>query len=428
MSDSLRILVLLNKEWTDESAAGNTYSNWFCGMENTKFYAIYRRNAAPKNNCCEEYFTVTPNSILKNFFSKEKIGKRFNIKDIKVNPNKGRENGKFEKIIISAAHKLKFSFLKSLSDGLYSAKNWDNKKFRQFLAEADPDIIFATVTSSRPSLMIAEKIKQYCKKAKLVGFIADDVYGISKSGKKRNTVMRYIDLCDRLYGASDLLCEEYGKIFRREIIPLYKGCIYNSEPLDAERKNNIDIIYAGNMFYGRDETLIMLAKSIEKFNKSSKARKFHLNIYCNSSVPEKTVKSLNIDGCSHFYGLKPYEEIKRIMDKSDMVLHVESFKESEIKKVRYSFSTKIIDCLQSKSVFMVIGPKGIASVEYARKIPGVVTVDSPDGIYASLCELAEKDLHESANLTLEFSQENHNLSQIQTKLRNDFILLGENNG
>ncbi len=45
-------------------------------------------------------------------------------------------------------------------------------------------------------------------------------------------------------------------------------------------------------------------------------------------------------------GPRSYDEIKHIMHEADVVLHVESFDEKSIETVKYSFSTKIIDCLQ----------------------------------------------------------------------------------
>lgn len=66
-------------------------------------------------------------------------------------------------------------------------------------------------------------------------------------------------------------------------------------------------------------------------------------------------------------GPRSYDEIKHIMHEADVVLHVESFDEKSIETVKYSFSTKIIDCLQSGSQILGVGPSGIASIEYLKK-------------------------------------------------------------
>ena len=73
----MHILVITNIEWSDENAFGNTISNWFEGTENIRFSCIYQRNDLPNNNVCHRYYRITPFSILRNFFSKEKIGIEF---------------------------------------------------------------------------------------------------------------------------------------------------------------------------------------------------------------------------------------------------------------------------------------------------------------------------------------------------------------
>jgi len=52
--------------------------------------------------------------------------------------------------------------------------------------------------------------------------------------------------------------------------------------------------------------------------------------------------------------------------------------------------------MQSGSAMMVIGPKGIASVEYPRKIDGVFVVDDLSLIRKTLCEIV-KNPHQIVN-------------------------------
>lgn len=63
-----------------------------------------------------------------------------------------------------------------------------------------------------------------------------------------------------------------------------------------------------------------------------------------------------------------YEKMKKLMNQSDIVLLVESFNQDNISDVQYSFSTKIIDCLQSGCGVMAIGPQNISAIEYLRTV------------------------------------------------------------
>ena len=65
--------------WDNTNATGNTLSNFFDGevWKNDKFHNIYMRNALPNNSVCKDYYRLTLNDMLKNFFVNEKIGNKF---------------------------------------------------------------------------------------------------------------------------------------------------------------------------------------------------------------------------------------------------------------------------------------------------------------------------------------------------------------
>ena len=258
---------------------------------------------------------------------------------------------------------------RSLMDILYCIPVWQNKKYQNFISDANPDIVFLFAIGES---FIYRNVRYLRKKtrAKIILSVEDDVYG---AAVKKHSLLSWIEAkrlkimfedADKLYGASQMLCEKYSQLFNSTFSPIYKGCVFNS-PRD-EVNNPITIVYAGNLLYGRLETMALLSEAIRKINKYG--IKIQLMVYSGTKINEEELSIIN-DGVSVIFGgLKPYDEIKSIMYRSDITLHVESFEPSMIDLVRYSFSTKIIDCLQS-GIQHVIGPSHIASVEYARTIP-----------------------------------------------------------
>ena len=87
---------------------------------------------------------------------------------------------------------------------------------------------------------------------------------------------------------------------------------------------------------------------------------------------------------THYKGRQDYSFIKEQLAQADIVLHVESFENSQILKTKYSFSTKIIDGLQSGSVLLAIGPKEVASIRYIQKIPGTYVISDIEKINQEL--------------------------------------------
>ena len=100
---------------------------------------------------------------------------------------------------------------------------------------------------------------------------------------------------------------------------------------------------------------------------------------------------------------------------------MESFEEKQKDTVRYSFSTKIIDCLQSGAQVLGIGPAGIASMEYLKKVDGAVVVDQHNLIEKAVAELSQTSkLLENAGKTRQYALQNHEEQAVQEKLRREF--------
>lgn len=420
----MNILVYTRSAWDDRNAVGNTYSNWFDGecWGNDVFYDFYMRSAKPDNNVCKNYYRVTVNDLIKNFFNKEKIGKQFVYEKSTEENSQTVCSNVSENKMINFLHDNSSNILYTLMERLCYHGSWINKRFINYLKEINPDIFFATAADNGMLFKMIQAVKQYTN-AKIILFIADDVYGkyCSLPFYRRRLLKRnfcgIINHADYLYGASEVLCREYKKIFNRDINVLYKGCTFINKNLKKD-DNIIKMVYAGNMYRGRDDVLNLLGENLLRVKKYGLNAR--LDIYSNAEKSKELLAKIEKKDISFFRGSHPYEEIKKIFSEADIVLHVESFEQKNIDTVRYSFSTKIIDCLQSGSVLMVIGPKGIASVEYARTIPGAIVIDDLDNLERELLKLKDFDFDSAAESIRKFAIEKHDIHNVQENLRKDF--------
>ena len=150
-----------------------------------------------------------------------------------------------------------------------------------------------------------------------------------------------------------------------------------------------------------------------------------MDIYTTTQVDEDIRNRLNVEGVSSLNSPKPYEEIQMIMSGSDIVLHVESFDKEQIEYVHYSFSTKITDCLQSGAMVLAIGPDSIASIEYLKKIPGVVVVTDLRSLSAiiSNCVNNVQTISRNAIQTYEYARLELSIDKVRNRLQKDFTEL-----
>ena len=421
-------ILVISDLWDDQNAEGNTYSNWFFGKEwqDDIFSNFFWRAQQPQNHVCQDYYRVTEIELLRKIFTPCKIGEHFLYCDQSETGICQNNSGSREKKMIAWLHKHPFHVIYAVKEFLQRNVNWRNRRFIQYLEKFNPSIVFGTAGGVGVLPAFVYCIRKHTN-AKIVLYLSDD--WISRYEKypwyrRRILIRNYvwgIQHADKLYGATELLCQEYGRKYNVEITPLYKGCQLSEIP----QSNNevVKLVYAGNLFYGRDETLVAFAAALKKCNET--VPRAMLEIYTGTPVSDELRKKLDIPGASQIMGQRPYEEIKEILNTADIVLHVESFQQEQIDYVHYSFSTKIIDCLQSGSVTMAIGPAGIASVEYIRNIPGTVVVDDLQKIPDMLGELLEKRdrFPEMTRQSREFAKKNHDIQSVRENLRADFEAL-----
>lgn len=423
----MKIIVVSKVEWDDQNSSGNTFSNFFEGWKECDFMHVYAREPRPINNSCKKYFKIPVFSILKNFFFPWKIGEFFCLEgenDSRLS-KKNKHDGA-EKKLIALSKRKNVWWMYLLDDFLYSTGIWKNRKYKRAIKDFNPDIVFYEVRSEACIYQNIRYLKENTK-AKVVGFIMDDVYGTYE--KKHNLYgqilksrfKHFTKITDKMYGISHKMCEVYGKRFCIPMSVLHKGC--DITEVRSVVNTPIIINYAGNLGYGRYKSLAILAQAIKKIN--SENRKLELQIYTGTTITQDISDLLNVEGASKIYGRASYEDIKHIQRNSDIVLHVESFSPEQIEIVRFSFSTKITDCLQSGAVMMVIGPKGISPTEEPKKIPGSIVISDLNEIESTLRLLVnnKEDLLCRAAATNSYARRHFDLKVVRDNLKNDFVTL-----
>ncbi|MBR5283898.1 MAG: hypothetical protein IKU27_02455, partial [Clostridia bacterium] len=221
----------------------------------------------------------------------------------------------------------------------------------------------------------------------------DDEYtGLAKSGSEKeiDNLAYILQKSAVVFGCSEEICQYYNSIFGCKATPLYKGCDLSS-PIKTKVNDPIRIVYAGNLLYGRMEILLKVAEALEAYGRNGRAVRFE--IYSNTPLSAEEEARFARCSCTEYMGRRDYEVIKRRLEEADIVLHAESFEEEQILKTKYSFSTKIIDCLQSGSVLLGIGPAEIASIGYIGRIPGACVIDDLRQLEARLSSFLDDAEH-----------------------------------
>lgn len=366
----MRVLILTVNAWNNTNSTGNTISNLFSKLSSIDDVAnIFCRNEVINNTICKRYFKITENDILRNVFSPQKCGcivdyDRNSQQIVGSNLLDKNKKGDF-------LRRYRPTSLLFFREFIWGIDVWKNKKLDNFLKEFAPDVIYMHGHSN----LYMHRLLDYCAKktgAKIVLFWGDDMYsrksqaplGYLYESFLRKRYCKSIKKSSLLFGGSLKLCDEYSEIFGMKFIPFFKECKQLCYDENKTISNPISIVYAGNLLFGREQMLVNLVKDIAKVNTKELNRQLLLKIYSNTSPSEESLVVLDDKKNSCFMGCKPYKEVCEEMDKSDLVLFIESFEKKCIKSTRLSFSTKIIDCMQSTAGIIAIGPQEIASMDY----------------------------------------------------------------
>lgn len=388
----MRILVITLNAWNDTGSTGNTISNVFAGAEGVQFANLYCRDESINNKLCNNYYRITENQIIQGLLGKG-VGTPFHL-DMPVQSQNQSFNPLSNGGLGNFLRKYRPSSLMLARELIWALPLWKNKVLNAWLTDFGPDVIYMHGHAN----IYMHRIMEYCAKvtgAKVVMFYGDDMYGRKLFAPigylyetlYRRRLRRSVALASLLFGGSIKLCDEYAAIFGKKFVPMFKQCDLSGLRGKKHLNSPLTIVYAGNLLFGREKAMCELVEVIKRVNNQLTGNQLKLVIYSNT-LPGKNSMSLLDDKVNSIYiGCKPYSEVCAAMNEADMSLFLESFENDNIKKTRLSFSTKIIDCMQSDSAMLAIGPSEIASMEYIRNNQLGLTATSMEEAYMVLCSI-----------------------------------------
>lgn len=425
----MKILVLSSTPWSNDNSFGNTFSNIFEGIDDIEVANISCRPGLPTSCVVKRYFQITEKSLIKNLIKKSfPTGIETKVDDNKIDKSfseniKAREFGS----------KKRWQILFWMRDLIWKLGRWKSQALIDFIEDFKPDVIFQPVYFSSYLNDIVDFIKKYTN-VPMVGYVSDDCYTLKQFSLsplywidrlyKRRKVKRTIEQCEILYVISDVQKEEYEKIFTPPCKILTKCADFSDDkkPEFKAPENILKIVYAGNISKGRYEILSELAKSIEEINQDSK--KIQMDIYTLTPLKDKQKKVLSTDSV-HLHPPVSYDEIREIQKNSDILLHCEGFSLKEKLAVHQSFSTKIVDYLETNRCILAIGDDYCASIRYFIDKDCGATATNKNEIKPCLLDLCNNHdlLKQYADKAWETGKKNHSHIKTKQMVKDDLFFL-----
>ena len=209
--------------------------------------------------------------------------------------------------------------------------------------------------------------------------------------------------CERDFGANMKILRKNGQ--------------FESQYLKKTVNSPIRLVYAGGIYLDRWKTLKVLADAIRAINVDGV--KMVLDIYTNNLLNDKMQQAINDGVSSRVHKAVSMVELMEIYHHSDVALHVEAFDVTNRHIVRMSFSTKIIDCMDSGCAVMAICDEKQAGGAYLRRNGCAICINN-------LSEVAHvlKDILENPQVLIEFQHKAFDVGRkyhLQENITRDLI-------
>jgi glycosyltransferase involved in cell wall biosynthesis len=360
-----KILVLSHNCFSEFSANGRTLSTFFRFWDKNKVAQFFVNNEVPNSAVCNSFYRITDKDIISSILKSKKTGNQLQnvLLTKESNSKKSKETleDKFKNLKTSSP-----SILYVLRNILWSTNKWDNNQLNNWVDDFQPDLILLQPGDYSFLYKMARTIAKR-KNIPLVVYNSEDYYLKDKFSISpffhlqrfffKKEVRNTYNTADLIIYSNDLLEKNLHKYFQSK-----SAVILTSSEISTSNtnfKNNIlRLVYAGNLGHERWKSIVTIGKAAKEINKD-----LVIDVY-SGFLPKEATATFTIENGINFKGVVSYDEVLKVIDETDIVIHTEGFSDFTKWDIRHGFSTKIADLLSSRKCFLMYGPKKIACVDY----------------------------------------------------------------
>lgn len=357
-----RTLIISRNALSQGGSNGKVLGQLFSCWQGDKLAQFYSYNELPDNPKCTRYWRVTDRDALHSFLSLRKYGGKINNKELK-------EPIQLPGQVANPVKKSPLTLL--LRDLVWNSNRWRSQAFWKWVEEFNPEIIVLMAGASSFTHKIALDVARKFA-IPLVVFNTENYFFKNYNYLERKGWRMFYPLykwqSDRMfrrlmkYSSHEVYNNNYLERLYRNGFGKEGSVIFQATSLTPlPKKRNRDKLvfsYAGNLGLERHKALIEIGKVLQKIS-----REYVLDVYGRVTSSDVKAELENAIGI-RFHGLVPYNQVLKVIEDSDFMIHAESFDPFWVKDLCSAFSTKISDILASGRCLILYAAESLACVEY----------------------------------------------------------------
>ena len=424
-NNSPRVLVSTVGAWSD-SVGSNTMSELFREYDKEKLACLYIRADRSNSASCRHYFHIFEGRVIKSIFKRTMAtGEEYWLDGLE---NKSTDLD-VEKARYDKYRKKKNWFYLFAREFVWVFGKWKSKELDNFLDQVNPEVLVCPIEG----YIHFNRINEYIIKKKhprVIGFLWDDNFTYRQQphclGYKihrwwlRHGVRRLVSKCETIVALSPKMKEEADQFFGINSVLLTKP-IFDQPPFeDYTLKTPIKMLYTGNLYVGRDETLAKIVDGVKEINQFG--QKIIIDVYTSTTIKQELKNRIQVDNCCVIHEPIKQNEVLQLQKEADILLFIESLIH-EGGSARLSFSTKITDYFCAGKCIWAVGSNHLSAIDYLEKQDAAICSVTKESIKSTLEKIiSNQDLiNEYAFKGWQCGHNNHNAITIIQKLTNIII-------
>jgi glycosyltransferase involved in cell wall biosynthesis len=424
-----KVLIVCHRAFNDKGASGNSLASYFKHWDPDALAELYlyaELPCGPMSSRCQRYYRITDFDALRSVPGQQPCGHVVSGADIAAATGKaGLGPSRLQQRVYEFGRK-KYASVMLLRDAIWRLARWQTDELDAWVDDFSPDVVFLVAGGEYTfAYDVTRYVARRCA-VPLVVFLGDDWYSVSRFSFSplfwlhkaliRGTMRRVVGSAARLFSICDLMGEEFRRIFGIEYTTLPTAC----GPIAAEPAwgagTPVEMSYIGKVSLGRWTTLGRIGEALGKIN--APGQRARLRIYSTECLNNRMVKRLSIPGAMEFMGGLSAVEVGQVIEKSDILVHVESMDKVNRRLTRLSLSTKIPEYLASGRCILAAGPAEVASIRYIQDHEAGMVITDMEALRENLETLVSNpELRRSyAQSALRLAHERHDAKVVSDLL------------